>query len=568
MKRRYQFHVPFSLHCHRSSFQETLLKSQTEASLDGILVVATDGRILLHNQRFVSLWEIPDDVVATRSDHALLSAVLDKIVDPIEFMKRVQYLYEHPNEKSQDEIILKSGRTLERYSAPICSDHSICYGRVWFFRDISERKQANQAALDMAESHRIQLQSLFTNFPAPVSLVMGDDLVIVLANRHYSRIFGGDSVVGKPIHAVLCAADAQVHVQAVREAYGSGATVVNKEVRLLLAHGNERAPSDGFFDLVAEPLRRADGAIEGVITFGYDVTELVRARQRVEELLAHVSEQQWRLEAHVAQLQKIENELQQAVTVRDEFLSIASHELKTPVTTLQLRIQSILHAAEQQGETLSSAWVTERLDKAYAQVQRLIRLIDSLLAVSRISSGRLELELEEVNLSAVVYDVVERFSDQAAKAGCQLHYDRKAEVLGYWDRLRLEQVITNLISNAIKYGREKPIDVVVSAADGIATIAVHDDGIGISKEHQNHIFERFERAVSERQYGGFGLGLWITRQIVEALGGTISVESELGNGATFTVRLPKMLPALESTKLPHPLLAAPHAVANLRAISK
>jgi signal transduction histidine kinase len=180
--------------------------------------------------------------------------------------------------------------------------------------------------------------------------------------------------------------------------------------------------------------------------------------------------------------------------------------------------------------------VAARTDLIRRSADRLTRLVTSLLDISRIGAGRLDLEREETDLSEVTREVAERFQEEARRARCELRVDTTPAV-GFWDRLRLDQVVTNLLANALKYGAGAPIDVRVTAQDGRALLTVRDHGIGISEEDQRRIFQRFERAVSQRNYGGFGLGLWIVRQIVEAQGGAVRVESEPGHGSTFTVEL-------------------------------
>jgi signal transduction histidine kinase len=177
------------------------------------------------------------------------------------------------------------------------------------------------------------------------------------------------------------------------------------------------------------------------------------------------------------------------------------------------------------------------LARCAKQVERLTVLVDNLLDVSRITSGRLRLELEDFDLYEVIRDVVGRFGEQSDLAGSAVEVVGRS-VRGRWDRLRLEQVITNLLGNALKYGAKKPVIIRIEANASTVKVVVHDHGIGIEPDKMNHIFDRFARAVSSRSYGGLGLGLYIARQIVEAHEGAIRVASTPGKGSIFTVELP------------------------------
>jgi PAS domain S-box-containing protein len=230
---------------------------------------------------------------------------------------------------------------------------------------------------------------------------------------------------------------------------------------------------------------------------------------------------------------------QDAVRLRDEFLSVASHELKTPLTPLQMRLQALRREAEAAPQaSLPAERVIRHLQLVESQVRRLSTLVHELLDVSNISSGPLALELEDVDLTALVREVVTRFEAQSLKANCPVEVQAPGPMVGRWDRMRLDQVVTNLLSNALKYGPGKPVHLRVETQEGRVTLTVRDEGIGIHPEHLSRIFDKFERAVSERNYGGLGLGLYIVRQIVEALGGSITARSSPGEGATFEISLP------------------------------
>jgi protein-histidine pros-kinase len=231
---------------------------------------------------------------------------------------------------------------------------------------------------------------------------------------------------------------------------------------------------------------------------------------------------------------------QEALRLRDDFLSIASHELKTPLSALQMQVES----AKRLGKAGTEEERATRLDGQVARmgraVNRLVTLVNQLLDISRITAGRLLLQLEETDLVAIVRGVVEQFREEAEREGSKVILHAPTELIGRVDPLRAEQVVTNLLSNAVKYGQGKPIEVSLEQGpNGAAQLAVRDHGIGIAPENQARIFERFERLVSSRNYAGFGLGLWIVRQIMEAHGGTIHVWSQPAAGSTFTVAFPR-----------------------------
>jgi PAS domain S-box-containing protein len=230
-----------------------------------------------------------------------------------------------------------------------------------------------------------------------------------------------------------------------------------------------------------------------------------------------------------------------AISLRDEFLSVAGHELKTPLAAMLLQLQSLARLAERGDLASNDERARNRLRKTVALGSRLDRLVRELLDVSRITSGRLTLQRDDCDLVALVREVAGRLEDEAVLAGCHMLLRLDGQVVGCWDGARLDQVATNLISNAIKYGRGKPIEAAVEVIGGKARLTVRDHGIGIPPEHQARIFGRFERAVSDHNYGGIGLGLWIVRQIVDGHGGQVHLQSTVGEGSTFVVELPDVV---------------------------
>jgi signal transduction histidine kinase len=229
-----------------------------------------------------------------------------------------------------------------------------------------------------------------------------------------------------------------------------------------------------------------------------------------------------------------ESELRVALRAKDDFLGIVGHELRTPLSALLMQIQIMQRTILSDPPERSRM----RLEKLAASAWRLERLIQQLLDVSRIGSTKLDLEPEPFDLVSLVHEAAARFVDSADACPSITIRTERPSVDGHWDRLRVDQVITNLISNALKYGRSQPVDVHLLVEDSHAVVHVTDHGIGMDDAHLANLFNRFSRSKDVRQIQGFGLGLWIVRQIVEACAGTIEVQTKLAEGSTFTVRLP------------------------------
>lgn len=237
----------------------------------------------------------------------------------------------------------------------------------------------------------------------------------------------------------------------------------------------------------------------------------------------------------------------EAIAARDDFLTVAAHELQTPLTTLELQIQMLERQAPALAKDADAlASLETQLVRLHRQSGRLRRLAADLLDISRIVAGRLALAPERVDLSQVVDGVLCGFEEAATAARCELRRELEPDLVGRWDRTRLEQVVSNLLSNAIKYGAGRPVRVSTSGSDGAVKLVVADEGIGIAPEDHARIFGRFERAVPMRYYGGLGLGLFVVKQAVDAMGGGIELVSALGRGATFTVTLPRNDPSADS----------------------
>ncbi|NMO20808.1 PAS domain-containing protein [Pyxidicoccus fallax] len=427
--------------------------------------------------------------------------------------------------------VLGARGEMDESAVPVMGAEGELLGAVTVLRDASERRRLERAhaeslarehaALAEAQAQRERMESLFLQAPVAIAVFRGPDHRCELLNPHALELIDApSSAIGRPLRDVMPDINAGL-LRLIDDVFQTGVPFSGREVPMLLEPRHEAGGVGGlgrYFDLTWQPWRAADGSIQGVMAVAVEVTGLVNARHNAEVLA---------------------QEAQEALRTREEFLSIASHELKTPITSLQLQLDLLLRSVPQDGSNdVTRSNVRKRVEAAKRPVARLHQLVSTLLDVSRIRAGRMEVRQEPVDLSALVQDLVARAQEDAANARCPLHMEVEGPIVGQWDRLRLEQVITNLLSNAFKYGAQQPVEVRVTREDDHARLTVRDHGIGIAPEDHERIFQRFERAVSDRHYGGFGLGLWIVRQILESLHGDIHVRSEPGQGATFIVRLP------------------------------
>jgi len=395
-------------------------------------------------------------------------------------------------------------RPIADSGAPILSGDGRPAVAVLVFRDITEDRRAEEALRHSEEKLRLMIASvrdyaLYMLDPTGhvVSWNPGAEQIKgyraeEILGEHFSRFFTADDVQqGKPAR--------ELEIAVTQGRFEDEAWRVRKD------------GSPFWANVVVTPVRDTSNALVGFVKITRDLTE---QRKLAEERLRLV-------------------QAREAIRLRDEFMSIASHELKTPLTALQLQLSNVRGQASEAGGDLA-----RKVDRAMRVGDRLVQLVEALLDVSRIASGKLKLNVESFDLVEAVREIVERLRDSAANAGCNLSLQTDGAIEGRWDRLRVEQVVTNLISNATKYAAGQPVDVSVTRKGDAAVLEVRDRGAGIQEAELSRIFERFERATSTRNYGGLGLGLYVARQIAEAHGGTIAARNIPDGGAAFTVNLP------------------------------
>ncbi len=289
-------------------------------------------------------------------------------------------------------------------------------------------------------------------------------------------------------------------------------------------------------NVVITALRDSSGRVTGFSKVTRDLTE----RKRAEDKLKRANEDlERRVAMRVKELSKAKADLEDAIQTRDQFLSIASHELKTPITSLKLQAQMLkLRVDSRSGIAPSTEKLVAAADAILKQSDRLVSLVDDLLDVARVKAGKFTYNFQWVDLSKLIHDSIQNWLEPLRSANCALELDIEPGIEADVDGYRLEQVLSNPLSNVTKYACDKPVWVSLSKEDRNAVLIVRDAGSGIPLERQEKIFERFERATPHESISGLGLGLYISKAIVEAHGGKITVESQPGEGSVFTVRIP------------------------------
>jgi signal transduction histidine kinase len=479
----------------------SLLHATVEATADGILVVDRTGKVTLFNQQLLALWNLSAQAVEAAEERAILEAMLAQVEDPSGFRAGVLGLQDQPEREYADVIRLQDGRTYERYTRPQRIGEAFV-GRVWSYRDISERERLLRRAVFLAEATRL--------------------LVSVDAERALDAV----AQLMVPDLADACVIDLLDR--------GQRSLAVSRELAdpiALEVHPRVRAGQPILYQLHATSYLGVPIDVECRVVGA--LTLAIRHRTYTQTDLELAEELGSRIALCIDNA-RLHQRAQEALRVRDEFLSIASHEIRGPITSLHLAIQ-MLRAGQISPDAHPS--ILELIER---EGRRLSRLVDELLDVGRIRAGTLRLDIEEVDLGEVVRNVASRVGLELARAGSALTLEVEGQVRGEWDRLRLDQIVTNLLSNAIKFGLGKPIGVSVSTRNDLAVLTVSDQGMGIAADVQARIFRPFERGVPVRHYGGLGLGLYIVKTLVDGFGGHISVESTLGSGSKFTVELPRV----------------------------
>ncbi|MCY1015793.1 PAS domain-containing protein [Pyxidicoccus sp. MSG2] len=498
----------------------SLLHATFDSITDGVVVVDLERNITAFNKRFQEIWGLTDEMLKEPSAEKALASAAPLVKDPERFVTLIQRRFIPSLDEDHDIVELRDGRVLERRSIPQRVGDTII-GRIWSYRDVTAERhaQAEQARLLAAEHHaRERLEESFAVLDtflnhAPIGLgFLGRDLRYLRINDALAALHGRrrEEEIGKTIREMT--PHMAPHIEPLmRQVLETGTPIIG----IAMTGEVPATPGEPRHWLVSYyPVRTESGAILGVGAVVVEVTEERRAQADRERLL---------------------REAQEAIRVRDDFLSIAAHELKTPLTPLRLHLQMM------KGQAGAGRPVApHHVDKALTQVARLSVLVNDLLDTSRIQAGRLELSSEPISLRELIREVLSDF--RVVGTLHSLEFEEPGESLVIMgDRGRLAQVLTNLVENAFKYSPTGgPVRVTARREGGEALVSVQDEGIGIPEDQQAHLFERFFRARNApiSGFGGLGLGLYICRDIIERHGGRIWVESGVERGSTFHFSLP------------------------------
>jgi PAS domain S-box-containing protein len=480
----------------------SLLQATIDATADGILVIDRDRKVSIRNRRFLTLWGIPPELAEAKEEGRLLTCMRGQVEDPDEFLRLIEERYASSEAESIDLIRFKDGRVFERYSGPQRIGDAIV-GRVWSYRDISERERLLRSALFLSDATRL-LASLDVE---PALDAVAHMAVPYLGDGCAIDVFGS----GGPRRLIAISRDPN--------------TPMSPELHPTVLAGHSLIYQVGSISYLGVPLLMKDNLVGAITLCASPHRKYVASDLEIAEELA-------RRAALALDNARLYRRAQEALRARDEFLTVAAHEIRGPLTAIHLSLQAMRKAK------VGPEVMPRLFDTAEREGRRLAQFVDELLDLGKIREGRLAFHFETVSLGELVREVATRLDPDLIRSGSSLALVTEENVVGKWDRFRLEQVVSNLLSNAIKFGLGKPIEVKIGLRDGRARLVVRDSGIGIEHDAITRLFRPFERAVSERHYGGLGLGLHIAKTIVDAMGGSVAIQSEPGKGSVFTVELP------------------------------
>ncbi len=491
-------------------FKNVVLSTQQEVSIDGILVVDEENRIISYNHRFIEMLGIPAKLVEDKVDGPVLQFAATRMKDSSSFIERVQYLYKHRTETSQDELILANGQVFDRYSAPMFGPDDQYYGRVWYFRDITEGKRAEEVIRSREERWR----SLVSVLPDYISLLDLEGRFLFL--NHYAEGFTEKEVIGCSVYQYISKQSQEVFKKEITECQNTGKIRKFEHTAM-----GDNGIMHEYEDYVV-PMHEHN-KVTSTLVISRDITE----RKKAEQALLKTSEDLARSNADLVQ-----------------FAYVASHDLQEPLRTITRFVQ--LLEKRYKGKLDQDA--DEFIDFIVGGTKRMQQLINDLLTYSRVNTRKEPLSLTKIE--DALQRAMQNLRYVLEESGGSVIYDEMPSIVA--DGPQMTQLFQNLIGNALKFHGEEAPRVEISAArkgnDWI--FSVRDNGIGIDTQYKDRIFELFQRLHTHEKYAGTGIGLTIAKKIVERHGGRIWVDSEPGKGTTFRFTIPVIEVEVETKVVP------------------
>jgi len=529
-------------------FKTTLLEAQSEESIDGIMAVDDCGKVILSNKHFGNMWNIPQQLIGTKDDEKLIQYVLEQLKDSDKFLEKVKYLYANKDEKSRDEIQLKDGKVFDRYSSPMTDSNGMYRGRIWYFRDITERKHMEDKIRRLATIAEQTVEGVaVTNLEGAIEF----------ANQAWATMHGYDiakELLGKPL--------AIFHTE---EQIKTDVIPFNEQVKQsgykIGEMGHMRKDGSTFPTMMAVSLLKDEQdkpyALAG---FAQDISERKQAEKQQADYMAELKqaketalsmiedadrakketeEVNQYLELATKRANDMAAQAEEANSAKSQFLANMSHEIRTPMNGI-IGFSDLLADEDLTDEQKESVNLIRKSG------HNLLRLIDDILDFSKIEAGQLDTEIIDCSLGKLLNSVESLMSPKAIEKGLDFKIVESnglpAQICS--DPTRLQQCLINLIANAVKFTEKGHVYVNVSLNDNdgkpFIRFDVEDSGIGIPKDKQEKVFESFTQTDGDttRKYGGTGLGLSITKQLAELLGGELTLTSEEGMGSTFSLTIP------------------------------
>jgi PAS domain S-box-containing protein len=490
-------------------FRNLILSTQQEASINGILIIDENAIIISYNQRFVEMWGIPPELIEKKFNDPVLKSILNKVADPESFLQRIKYLNEHKKETSWDEIVLKNGWIFERYSAPMEGPDNRYYGRVWYFRDITESKQAEEEVRDSEERFRMVFENVFDGIsiysedpePSKRKLIECNEQYSNMAGRSRNELLQLGSTLGLQITITDKANDNRLESLHSGIAYQGTFSWIRPDGK------------ENFIEYVGMPITWRGKSLS--ISIDRDITE----HKHTEKELLEAKEK-----------------AEKSDKLKTEFLAQMSHEIRTPLNAIIGNINYLNDYFNNIMEQESR----DCFDSIYLASKRIIRTIDLILNAAQLQSSEYKPHFVKIDLnSEILNKVYHEHQLSASQKGLEFIYTCKENDMNVLsDEYSITQIFANLIDNAIKYTKKGKVEILLEKnKTGNITVEVKDTGIGINKEFLPRIFEPFtqEEQGYTRSFEGNGLGLALVKRYCELNNIIIEVDSVKNEGSTFRI---------------------------------